>query len=78
MFMICFFIFKYSSNLHRVFIGVTRPENSVKETRQVQNRKQWGSAFRKSFMRSPKGHGATLKIPQRPPSNWNDCWVLNR
>jgi hypothetical protein len=60
MFMICFFIFKYSSNLHRVFIGVTRPENSVKETRQVQNRKQWGSASRKSFMRLPK------RVMERP------------
>jgi hypothetical protein len=27
MFMICFFIFRYSSNLHRVFISIARPRN---------------------------------------------------
>src|SRR6478672_10930553 len=42
-FMVCFFIFMYSSNLHQGFIGVARPKNFVKETRQVQNCKQWGA-----------------------------------
>ena len=59
MFMICLFIFIYSSKLHQGFIGVARPKNFVKQTRQVQSQTM-GERIPEEFYALPK------RVMERP------------